>query len=251
MAQSRNQLIERTSLPDVQRRLTDEESYLQAEIDAFEDFLDRLAAIPPHPYRTDGGSLQETVRFPSQAEYTFQGAVETAYYETVLAVDHWKDEYGEETPLESITNEFGADVAAGLTGGSATWSQLLWNELQDASEAAIETRQQTLPILAAERQRLEELHGSLAEIGDELAAIERGEYLFAERSDRLGTIQEQLEELTHDQQAYLHQRKTSNENLFTSYIYADIETDYPGLAALATARQLFDQIELRHWAGKI
>jgi hypothetical protein len=251
MAQLRNQLIERTSLPDAQRYLTEEESYLQAEIDAFENFLDRLAKIPPHPYQTDGGLLHDTVQSQSPASHTFQGAVETAYRETILAVEHWEDAYGEKTALESITNEFGADVTAGLTGGSATWSHLLWNELQSASEAAIETRKQTLPILAAERKQLDTLRGSLAEIGDELAAIERSEYFFAERSDRLTTIQEHLDKLTHDQQVYLRQRKPSDENLFSSIVYPDLDTDYPGLAALATARQLLDQIELRHWAGKI
>lgn len=251
MAQSRNQLIERTSLPDAQRHITEEKSYLQAEIDAFEDFLDRLDGIPPHPYQTNGGSLQSTVQSRSQSSHTFQRAVETAYHETVLAVEHWEDAYGEETALESITNEFGADVVAGLTGGSATWSQLLWNELQNASEAAIETRKQTLPLLAAERQQLDDLRGSLTVIGDELAAIERGEYVFAERSDRLATIQEQLDELTHNQQVYLRQRKPSDENLFSSIVYADLDTDYPGLAALATACQLLDRIELRHWNGMI
>ncbi|WP_227379185.1 DUF7260 family protein [Haladaptatus halobius] len=251
MAQSRNRLVEQTSLPDAQRCLTEEKAYLQAEIDAFEDFLNRLAEIPPHPYQTDGGPLHDTVYSQSPPSHTFQGAVETAYCETVLAVEHWDDAYGEETVLESITNEFGADVAAGLTGGSATWSRLLWNELQSASEVAIETRQQTLPILTVERQQLEDLCESLAEIGDELAAIERGEYFFAERSDRLTTIQEELEELTYDQQVYLRQRKPSDEGLFSSIVYVDLDTEYPGLAALATARQLLDRIEVHHWAGKI
>ncbi len=58
MSQCRNQLVERMSLLDAQRRLTDEKSHFQAEIDAFKDFLDRLDEIPPHPYQTDGRSLK-------------------------------------------------------------------------------------------------------------------------------------------------------------------------------------------------
>jgi hypothetical protein len=140
-------------------------------------------------------------------------------------------------------------VIAGLTGGSATWSQLLLDQLRDATEEALEARQQTYPLLTKERKQLEQLHRSLAEIGTELAAIERGEYPFAKRSDQLTSIQEQLDALTHDQQAYLRRRKRSNEKLFTSYIYAGLDTDYPGLSALATTRQILDRIELRHWAG--
>jgi hypothetical protein len=70
-----------------------------------------------------------------------------------------------------------------------------------------------------------------------------------ECNDRLTSIQQQLDELTHDQQSYLRQRKRSNEKLFTTYVYLDLDAEYPGLAAIATARRLVDRIELRHWAG--
>ena len=142
--------------------------------------------------------------------------MQEAYRETVLAVDHWEDEYGEKTALESINNEFSPEVAAGLAGGSEMWSQPLWNQLKSASEEAIETRQQAYSLITAERQQLKELRNSLAAIGAELAAIERGEYLFADRSDRLTSIQQQLDELTYDQQSYLRQRKQSNKELFTT-----------------------------------
>ncbi|WP_435158174.1 DUF7260 family protein [Haladaptatus sp. DFWS20] len=249
MARNGEQLIDHTLLPRAERLTNKEESQCQAEIDAFENFLDRLSEIPPHPYQTDGGSLQGSVQTRPQSVHTFPGAVQTAYRETVLSVDHWKDEYGEETVLESIEDEFGPEVAAGLAGGSATWSQLLWNQLQTASETAIETRQRSLMLITEEQKQLEELRSSLAEIGDELAAIERCEYPFAERSDRLAAIQQQLDELTARWQTYLHQRKRSNDKLFSYYIYTDLDTNFPGLAALATSQEILDRITLRHWAG--
>lgn len=249
MAQYRSRLIDRTSLSSAQQLISNEKSQVHAEIDAFKSFLDRLGEIPPHPYRTDGGALHGTVQSRSPTSHTFSSGVQKAYRETVLAVDHWEDEYGENTVLESITNEFSPEVAAGLAGGSAMWSQPLWNQLKHASEEAIETRQQSYSLITEEQQQLKKLRRSLTEVGEELAAIERREFAFDECNDRLTSIEHQLDELTHDQQSYLHQRKRSNEELFTTYVYSDLDTDYPGLAAIATTRQLLDRIELRHWGG--
>lgn len=141
MTKGRNRLVDRTSLPTAQRLLADENSQLQAEIKGFEEFFDRLHKISPQPYRADGGTLKNSFQIRPPPSHTPQKTVQTAYRETVLGVDHWKDAYGEETPLESMAREFGVDVAAGLTGGSATWSPLLWKQLRNASEAAVKTRQ--------------------------------------------------------------------------------------------------------------
>lgn len=96
-----------------------------------------------------------------------------------------------------------------------------------------------------------ELERSLEDIGDELATIERSHYSFPDRSDRLASIKRQLEELIQKHQSYLHQRRTSNDDFFSAFMYEDLETDYPGLATLATAREVYDRIELRHWAGLV
>ncbi|GAA0239781.1 hypothetical protein ACFFQF_30150 [Haladaptatus pallidirubidus] len=249
MAQNKNQLVEQTLLPSAQSHLAEEESRLQLEIDAFEEFYSRLDEIPEQSCRTDGGTLTKTFRTQESPTHSPQEAVKTAYQETVLSVKHWQDAYNEDTPLESIENEFGPDVATGLNGGAETWSSLLWNQLHAASEEAIETREQTLKVLTAEQQQLSELVCSLDEIGDELALIERGHYTFDDRSNRLQTIRDQLEQVTRSQQAYLRQRETMDGKLFLSIVYGNFKTDYPGLSALTTARQVFDRIELRHWAG--
>ncbi|WP_227380601.1 DUF7260 family protein [Haladaptatus halobius] len=251
MAQGRKQLVDHTSLPRAQRHLAKEESQLKAEIEAFEAFLDRLTEIPSHSYQTDGGTLKDTFHSQSPSAHAPQEAVQTAYRETILAVGHWEDAYGEETTLESMADEFGVDVAVGLTGGSATWSPFMWNQLRRTSEEVIETRQRTLDVLTVERRQLRDLERSLGDIGAELAAIERGHYSFTDRSDRLRSIERQLEELAQKHQSYLQQRQTSNDTLFSAFIYAALETDYPGLAALATAREVRDRIELRHWAGMV
>ena len=153
MEQDRKPLIDHTSLPRAEQLTSKEEVQIQAESDAFEDFLDRLDEIPPHPYRADGGSLHGPVTSRSRTTHTFPNAVQEAYCETVLSVDHWEDEYGEKTALESIKNEFGPEVAAGLAGGSATWSQPLWNQIKSAAEEAIDIRQESYSLMTAERQQ--------------------------------------------------------------------------------------------------
>lgn len=106
-------------------------------------------------------------------------------------------------------------------------------------------------MITAERQQLKKLCRSLTDAGEELAAIGRREFAFDECTDRITSIWQQLDELTHDQQSYLYQRKRSNEELLTTYMYTNIDTEYPGLAAIATARQQHDRIELRHWQVRI
>ncbi|MFH5801540.1 hypothetical protein [Haladaptatus sp. CMAA 1911] len=246
MGQTGKRLIDHTSLPRAERLTEKEEVQIRAETEAFEDFLDRLEEIPPHPCRTDGGSLVGT---DTSRSSTSPNLVLEAYRETILAVDHWEDEYRERTAHASIEHEFGPEVAAGLAGGSATWSQPLWNQIKSAAEDAVEIRQRSYSLMAAERQQLDELRSSLTDVSDVLAAIERGEFAFDESNGRLTSIRQKLDELTHDQQSYLHRRNRTNEELFTTYVYADLDTEYPGLAALATARQLLERIELRHWAG--
>ncbi|WP_458191063.1 DUF7260 family protein [Haladaptatus sp. NG-WS-4] len=249
MAQDKNQLVDYTSLLDAHRSLAKEDSRIQAEINAFEDFLDQLDEHRPQPYRADGGTQPATCLSETPSSVTSQKAIQIAYRESVLAVDHWKDAYGDETTLESMANEFGVDVTAGLTGGEATWSPLLWDQLRRESEKAIETRQKVLQAVTAERQQLQKLRESLVEIGEELAEIERANYPFADRSDRLTTIHQRLEQLAEGQQAYLRQRETPNEELFPSFVYTELDTDHPGLEAMAIARDICDKIELRHWVG--
>ncbi|MFB9809423.1 hypothetical protein ACFFQF_32090 [Haladaptatus pallidirubidus] len=150
-----------------------------------------------------------------------------------------------------MANEFGAGIVAGVTGGSATWSPQLLTQLCIESTTAIETRQQTNQILKEEQEQLEDLHGSLALISEELAMVERGTDTFSECSRRLTTTRDHLDQLAVDHQAYLQQRSTSlvHDDLFASLVYSDLDIDHPGLAALATARDIHDRIEHQHWAG--
>ncbi|GAA0254939.1 hypothetical protein GCM10009000_084480 [Halobacterium noricense] len=228
-----------------------EESRIKAEIHAFEDFLDRLNEDPPQPYRTDGGTKPTTLQTQTPTTTASLDAVQTAYQETVLAVDHWEEAYGKETTGESIANEFGPDVAAGLAGGVETWTSLLWNQLRAETTDSIETRRRCHQTVVAERQRIESLSDSLAVSGDELARIERADYPFDDRSDRLSAIQHQLEWLAEEEQEHLRQYERSKTDLLSTLVYADLDTDFPGLAAIATAQDIRDSIEVRHWGGMI
>lgn len=249
MAQRSNQLADRTSLPTAQTLLTEEITRFAAEIDAFERFIGRLDAIPRQSSYANGNSIKTTIQSWFHSSEPPQNEVESAYRETILSVEHWQDAYSEDSSYESLANEFEADIIAGLTGGSTTWSSQLFDQLYTASENALEFRQQTRQVLVEEREQLVDLNGSLSVIGEELAEIERGTDTFNDRSQRLTTIQNHLDQLADEQQAYLHQRPISKLDLFTSQVYADLEINYPGLAALATARDVYDRIELRHWAS--
>ncbi|WP_049972584.1 DUF7260 family protein [Haladaptatus cibarius] len=249
MVESRRQLVNGTALPLARQLLRNEKSELQSEIKAFENFSDRLSQIPPQPCRTDGGTLTSTFQSQPSTAQSPQEAVRTAYRDTVLSVDHWKSTYGAETAIDSIAQEFGPDIATYLSGSSSIWSPLVWNQLRNASEEVVGNRQRTVRKITQELSQLDDLQNSLLEIDDELAAIERGHFSFTDRTDCLRTLQRELDQLVDDQQKYLHQREYTNGDIFSAFIYSDLDTDFPGLSALATTHRKLERIELRHWCG--
>ncbi len=237
-----------TSLSCAREDLAEEEIRIGAEIEAFEEFFDRVNELPRRAYRADGG--RRTAMLRSQTPVSTPGEVaRIAYRETVLAVDHWEEAYGEETALESIANEFGADVATGLTGGAATWSPLLRRQLRSNSEDAIESRRELRRMVRNEREQIGELYAVLVEIGDELAGVERPDSPFDRRVERLATIRGRLERLADERQTQLNRRETAKQGLFRSLVYSNVDTDYPGLAAIAMARENCDRTEIRLWTG--
>ena len=237
-----------TSLSRAREDLAEEEIRIGAEIEAFEEFFDRVSELPKRAYRADGG--RRTAMLRSQMPSSTPGeVVRIAYRETVLAVDHWEEAYGEETALESMANEFGVDVATGLTGGAATWSPLLRSQLRSNSEDAIESRRELRRMVRNEREQIGELYAVLVEIGDELVGVERPDSPFDHRVERLATIRGRLERLADERQTQLNRRETPKRGLFRSLVYSNVDTDHPGLTAIAMARENCDRTEIRLWTG--
>jgi Rad3-related DNA helicase len=116
----------------------------------------------------------------------------TAYRETVMAVPHYDEEYGDSL-AESLSVEFGSTIAYQLTNGKALTGATR-TAILDAARECRDRRQRLLQVVDAEQESLEDA-------SERLTAIER-EYLDVKdqineetRSSILSDLDDQLETL--------------------------------------------------------
>lgn len=168
-------------------------------------------------------------------------AVRAAYRETMMAVPHYETEYGEAL-VANVKAELGPDLAAALTEAPALTPGLA-EQIQVAVADAIAQRSQVTQLLESEQTALSDLIGALQPIqreldGLEFCAFERwATRTLREEYDRLLSARQRCDTLANERQ---HRRKALSEastlpELSTTegYLYRSLETDYPGLAAIA------------------
>lgn len=223
--------------------LADERRRVVEEQRAFDRFGERVESVvpttppapePPGHLLTDGDDSLKKVR--------------EAYRETVMAVDHYEEDYGE--PLgEHLATEFGDGVATAVIQGDGVPPGLP-DALVTRTRAARAVRKNYLGTLDEERQRLEDGQRALADVADSCEDLEDRHLRmlsFAElreRWDRLADHRRRLESILAD-----HQRRVSREvstgprvpdpSTFFEYLYADLDVRFPVLAdGLELGREL-------------
>ncbi|MFC6730775.1 hypothetical protein ACFQDG_19160, partial [Natronoarchaeum mannanilyticum] len=195
--------------------------------------------------RTGGTTLAHADAADAQPQLR---AVRRAYEETVMAVPHYDDDYGE--PFEKhVRAEFGDDVAAAIDGGSGLTPPIKQALLQSAA-ASREERTAFLRTLSTEDD-------SLAAAADDLAAIERriGRFESQRRLQQsfpeLTETWEELGELEGECQSILERRQEQIQrggsganwrddgHSLCAYLYEPLPVEYP---ALADGALLLDRI---------
>lgn len=224
--------------------VVDEEiATVRTERDAFESFRRRLDEIEPQGSASPvaqqtplGGTV--VAGSHSTAPRALR-AVRRAYRETVMAVPHYEDAYGE--PLrENLAAEFTESLAAGVVD-AATLTPTVHRLLTDAAEQARRTRENGLECFRRERR-------SLVDCRDELNEIEATAHELWDRTDddadrRLAALAERCDDLAARRQDLLHSRSTSaisgvEDTSLVRYLYADpLGTACPVLADLADCRR--------------
>jgi hypothetical protein len=173
-----------------------ERTYIQREIEAFDRFLVRLADIPSEVHAAANAQTQTTVvRSVSPSVGRGAGRLEaltTAYRETVMAVPHYEDEYGDSL-AESLTAEFGSTLAFQLIRGEALTGRTR-EAVLDAARGSRDRRHRLLQILDAEAESLEDASEELRSIEQEYLSLK--DRIDAEtQSSTLSAIDSQLEPL--------------------------------------------------------
>lgn len=234
-------------------RCTEERSRTRTERDAFEQFRRRLTQINADPghngakaSRTDPGSGMLTQIQIDGQQLT---EVRRAYRETVMAVEHYQEDYGE-TLAENMRAEFGAEIATAVTDGGGLTPQLKQALLQGCEEA-IHQRDELLTTLDEELETLEEAESAFENTENHLTALNKQP--LPERSfkdlvalwDDLDAMADSCAERIDERQRELQESGTitgriSGTFALHNYLYGPLEVNHP---ILADGTALLDRIE--------
>lgn len=217
----------------------DERDRLLAERRAFERFVRRVEEIEPV------GATGTTVQAGATASMSHSiggeelSAVEEAYRETVMSVDHYDEDYGESV-RENMAAELGADVTTAVLDGQRFHPQLKMAIMSKCTEA-YETRTNVLDDIEAEvselegaRSDVETVEGTLERLDNRSLLDKSFEELRADYAD-LCDLEAECESLLADRQETVTAREPSPEpdegHDFHAYLYDPLSVSYPVLSA--------------------
>lgn len=213
-----------------------------AERDAFDEFARRIQTLDPTP-RSDGGMVRpDTVAGPPGPPDEL-APVRRAYEETVMAVPHHGEEFGE-TLVEGMAAEFSPEVAATVANGGRLTPGVRSVLLQGARQAS-EQRARILDALRTEQEELADAEETLrpataaAETARDRVQTAPPTTLVAE-ADRLDYHERTVESMLADRQQSIHE---VDRDPWFEYVYAPLDSPFPVLSAgtetldrLSTAR---------------
>ncbi|SFL09141.1 hypothetical protein SAMN04487950_2397 [Halogranum rubrum] len=177
-------------------------------------------------------------------------AVRTSYTETVMAVPHYREEY-DDTLEESLTVEFGREVAEAVVAGD-TLSTELQDALLTAAALARTERDQFVERIDAEDASLaavvDGVRRLVVDLGtlddtplpdrsfDELRALDR----------EVASLERQCDRLVTDRQASIRSAApASTDPSLQAYLYQHESTRYPVLTCLADLGEVLTQARRR------
>ena len=233
-----------THQPRIERALAlldRERTYVTDERAAFDRFrariarLDPSAATPTNP--VSAGDAVACVGTAPRPDPVAQ-AIQRTYEETVLAVPHYAEEYGEPAKA-NFAAELGPEVAAQVfETGRVT--PPVYETIRSATEQAIDERSTFTETLRTEREslrtvrdRLDEYESRAAELGRAITDAD-GRRL-SDIDDELAALEAACTDLATTRQDLLHGRTTATlvgitaENL-VQFLYAECDATCPALA---------------------
>jgi hypothetical protein len=242
-------------IPEARAVVREERSRADAERTAFERFARRVAQLEAGAVQSPSASMGPSGPGPGGSgpgpglglgTLSVSGGdddrlerVQRAYRETVMAVDHYEEEYGE-PPAMNLAAEFGEGVAAAVTGADV-FTPTLQETLVESAEAARERRQGLVRALDCEEESLREAASTLRcaeSTADEATSGPTIDLSFEELMDRWGRLydaQQRCEELLDAHQDELHERYGVAPRLdgpvsLHEYLYSDQPYTHPILA---------------------
>jgi hypothetical protein len=242
-------------IPEARAVVREERTRADAERTAFERFARRVAQMDAGPARSPAASTGLSGPGPEMGTIVLSGGeddrltgVRRAYRETVMAVDHYEEEYDE--PLSTnLAAEFGDGVATAVMGAD-TFTPALKDTLVDSAESARDRRQGLVRALDCEAETLREAASTLrcaettAEEANTGPTISLSFEDLMERWSRLYETEQTCEQLLAEQQQDLHSNygvapRLDGPASLHEYLYDDQSYTHP---VLAEGAQVLDQV---------
>ncbi|UHQ98856.1 hypothetical protein HYG81_24105 (plasmid) [Natrinema zhouii] len=207
-----------------------ERERMRTERDAFYDFAEEVRALSV----SDGFSQSnQTLLMKGGTVGTRVKPVRDRYRETVMAVPHYDEDYGE--PLrENMAAEFNRDIATVVVDDQPFSTQLKRLLVQQARTAA-RRREELLRSLSREQESLADASERLQDIEDSFdqnSTLEWHSFLQLVSSDK--TLQRNIdacEQLVADRQRSLHSNRVGSDQLLQRYLYDHLGFSFPVLNA--------------------
>ncbi|WP_435079341.1 DUF7260 family protein [Halococcus sp. AFM35] len=212
------------------------------ERDVFATFTDRIADLDVAAVNSSADELQQPstrLLVPSPHASNTAASLEEVrdiYRETVMAVEHYADVYGD-TLEESLAQEFGPEVATIVLTSDQLTPQLR-ERLVECSQQARESRHSLLQGLKSESNALETADAKLTRLGSDLDGIV-GKHSFENWTDteldgadeRLRSRRHECEQLLTDRQITLSEQRVPGthriDHGFNEYLYESLSVTYP------------------------
>jgi hypothetical protein len=221
--------------------IDDEYGRVEDEQTALSRFAQRLSRISTaQPMAAQANAVGNTVQFVERSGAGGGMAdVRRAYEETVMAVDHYEEDYNEPLP-EHLASEFGENVA-GTVVASSDLSPQLKQALVSGCQEGRAQRDQYLEGLRREETQLEQMAEQFeraAALTDEVDGQRLRRRPFEDlqdRLDRLDTQRAAVATTLDDRQKHLQEgvrfgwERRDADSVYR-YLYEDLDVTYPVLA---------------------
>lgn len=237
-----------THIDQASERVQAEQAAVDAKLEAFDAFIDRVEDLSPEPTPSASAGITATAGALSRGTASTEDrcrTVRTAFAETI-SPHSVADVEESESLLETIQNEFSDSIAVAL---APTTDTSFTPELKGMVVSAATTRRAEAEVLrealSREAAHLENAGDTVETIttwiadADETPLTDLGFEALQERHETLASHREYCDDLARERQAFLQQ--TTNQTVeigvrhksLIPYLYQDFSVDHPLLATVA------------------
>lgn len=228
-------------VPRAQELCAQERDRTEREYESFDRFLDQIFEIStsnPQASAASAGGLT-VIQERTPAPGGDLAAVASAYEETVMAVPHFEQDYGE-TLSEHMAAELGEEVAEGVLG-RGTLSDRLKAGIIETARTARDRRENLLGLLEGEAasldrhaSRLGSIHEKIERATTTLCSEQTYDELLEQRAE-LEECQDTLEEIVETRQADRNDNRITcmprkTQMHLQEYLYMPMDVTYPVIA---------------------